>query len=139
MKVQAAPPQNWQWLVDRVGCAITPSFRAIEAVDVYAKVHGMVGYDRWTDNSCEMHVAVDSPMVIRHLLYPAFEYPFLQCGKGVVIGLVRSDNYKAIKLDKHLGFTELQRIKDGHSKGVDLIIFEMRKEIWLARQKRKAA
>lgn len=128
MRVQAAPRNHYSWLVDRVGCAITDRFRAIEAIDDAGEIHGMVGFDLWTANSVQMHVAIESPAVLRSLLGPGFEYPFGQCGRGVVTAVVAEGNPRSLTLVPRLGFSEVARVKDGWETGKALVLFEMRKE-----------
>jgi RimJ/RimL family protein N-acetyltransferase len=46
----------------------------------------------------------------------------------MMLGITPSDNVKACKLHKHLGFTEIARIKDAYDVGVDQIVFQMLRE-----------
>jgi hypothetical protein len=139
IRVQAAPPEHYPWIAERAKLTIGPSFRAIEAVDG-DRILGMVGYDAWMPNSVAMHVAIDEPIAVRHLLKPAFGLPFLHYGKGVIVGTVLSTNEKALAFDKNLGFREVGRITDGWAVGVDLVFLEMRREeCRFIDQQRKAA
>jgi cytosine/adenosine deaminase-related metal-dependent hydrolase len=88
----------------------------------------MVGYDSWTDNACNMHVALDSRYATRPLLREAFKVVFDRLGKGVVFGAVRSDNPHALDFDKRLGFRELTVLRDAQAKGVHIHVLEMRRE-----------
>jgi hypothetical protein len=140
--VCATPPALLPWLWNRVGCLYTEGFRAIMAVEGEApKIHGMVGYDLWTENSVVMHIALENPACFRSLIVPAFEYPFIQGGKGVALATVRGDNEKSKRLCEHVGFRFAHRIKDGTAPGVDALLYEMRKEEcrWIGMKLRKAA
>lgn len=136
MIVRAAPSDHFPWLVSRVGCAITPAFRAIEAVDVRGNIRGMVGFDLWTANSVQAHMAVDTPIAWRSLLRPAFRYPFLEGGRGLILGIISAANAKSLAMARGLGFHETHRIRDGQSVGVDLVVMEMRREHcrWIERR-----
>lgn len=105
---------------------VTPDLRAIEAIDERTgRIVGMVGYNLWTKNSVNVHVAAESPSVWRSLLAPGFK-----CGFGyveVLLGVVYGDNAKSQRFARKLGFKETHRVKDGAAKGVDLVLFEMRK------------
>jgi RimJ/RimL family protein N-acetyltransferase len=143
--VVAAPESHFGWLSERIGGQFTSAFRAIEAVDsATGQVVGMVGYDNWTKNSVQIHVALDSPLALRALVLrhdaPAFAYPFLQAGMGVLIGSVSSKNTRALALNKRLGFRQTHVIADGFAPGEDIILMEMRKEEcrWLPAQRRRA-
>lgn len=125
--VRVAPSEHFEWLCERVGCSPTPAFQAIEVIDRNGKILGMSGYDFWTPNSVQMSVALGSHIAGRALLRLAFEYPFVQQNRGLVIAYVSAKNSEALRLDASLGFRETHRIVDGHSMGVDLVLLEMRK------------
>lgn len=127
-RVVAAPREAWSWLTERVGLTPTPSARAIAAVAPDGRVRGMVLYDGWTENSVEAHMAVDTPAAWRALVRPAFEYPFVQGGRGVLIGRIRESNVASLRMATHLGFDVLARIRDGAKVGEDLVLVQMRKE-----------
>ena len=95
----------------------------------------MVAYDNWTEAAVFAHMAVESASVWRALLPPAFEYPFLQAGKQLLLGFIVASNVRSMALVKALGFREAYRIQDGWAKGVDLVAWEMRRETWEARRK----
>jgi hypothetical protein len=137
--IRAAPPEHFQYLAERAGVAITPTFKAIEAVDEKGTVHGMFGYDGWTRNAVVMHVALDSPGALRHLLRPAFQYPFNQLGLGIALCAIRGDNERSLKLTEHVGFKRVYTVRDCFGGGVDQMIFEMRREDCRWIQQRKAA
>ena len=140
MIVRAAPPEHYPWLIERVGCAITAGFRAIEAVDGRGRIHAMVGYDWWTETLVVMHVALDSPAALRSIVGPGFSYPFIQAGRETAAATVRASNRRSMRLCQRLGFREGWRIRDGAARGDDLVFFEMRKGDcrWI-RPARKAA
>ncbi len=125
--VQPAPPEHYTWLAEHAGCGITRDLRAVEVVKA-GRILGMVGYCDWAPNSARLHVAVESPWVIKYLLGPGFSYPFQEVGVGLLIGITPANAVKAVKFNRHLGFREAHRIKDGWGVGVDLIVFEMRRE-----------
>lgn len=139
MIVRAAPPHHFQYLVERAGVYPSHLFKAIEAIDEKGTVHGMFGYDGWTPNAVVMHVALDSPLALKHLLRPAFLYPFVQVGLGIALCAIRGDNLKSIKLTEHVGFREVYRIKDCFGQGIDQMIYEMRREDCRWIEQRKAA
>lgn len=128
-----AATQRIQWLVERVGCALTKDARAIAAVDSSGRIHGMVAYDVWCENSVQAHVAVDTPAAWRALLPAAFFYPFIEANKGVLLCVVRGQNTKSLRVCAHLGFQVKAQVKDGFAQGDDLVLLEMRRETcrWL--------
>lgn len=128
MRVLAAPPSDFPWIVARTQCALTPGARAVKAVDTTGAIRGMVLYDGWTLNACQAHMAVDSPIVWRHLLGPAFAYPFLEAGRGVILATIPSHNTRSVRLARHFGFSDVARIRDGWAPGDDLFVLQMRRE-----------
>lgn len=132
--VRAAPRTDWQWLVDRTGCAITSDFSALEAIELHPRteglyrVRGIVGYCNTTPNTIQMHMAVDSPVVWRSLLRPGLEYPFLQAGKRICVGVIPASNRRSVRFAKHVGFVETHRIFNGWADGEDLVFLELRRE-----------
>jgi hypothetical protein len=141
VRVVAATPDDVPWIVERAHCAPTSRFMAIKAVDNAGVIRGMVGYDSWSRNSCEAHVAVESPIAWRSLVVPTFHYPFEQMGLGVLLALIPAWNARSQQLVKRLGFRETYRIRDGFEIGVDNVLFEMRRDEcrWLPQQVREAA
>lgn len=130
MRVVAGGANSAEWLEARAGCVLSRQATLVAAVKQGApeRIRGVVAYDNWTENAVQAHMAVDSPIVWRHLLRPAFEYPFQQCGKNVLLGIIPSHNAKSVQMTRALGFKEAHRVKDGWAKGDDLIVFEMRRE-----------
>lgn len=133
MRVLAAYPEELAWLANRTDAAFTPGARAIKAVDATGRIRGMVAYDGWTVSACQAHMAVDSPIVWRSLVRPAFSYPFEEAGKSLILGIVPGDNAKSLAMVEALGFREVHRVKDGWAPGVPLVVHEMRREecVWL--------
>lgn len=139
LQVRAAPAHHYSWLLVRTGYAPTQGFRAIEAVDESGRIFGMVGYDGWIPNAVQMHIALDSPLAVRALLRPAFEYPFLEAGKQMVFGVLPADRTRAVALALHLGFDEVGRVEDGWAPGVDLVHLAMLKRNcrWIPQERPK--
>lgn len=140
MRIRAAPVEHFEWLEERAACNISPDFRAIEALDAEGRIRGMVGYCDWTPNAVFLHIALESPMAARALWRPAFEYPFEEAGRNVLLATIRAKNYRVTRLLQHLEFTETACIRDGWADGEDFRVFEMRKENcrWLTGQRKVA-
>jgi L-amino acid N-acyltransferase YncA len=126
--VVPAPRRVLAWLEQRVGVALSPSARGIAVVSASGDIRGMAAYDGWTDSSVQAHVAVESPAAWRALVRPAFEYPFLQAGRLVLLGLIRGGNAASLRVAQHLGFRLVHRVRDGAAPGEDLVLVEMRRE-----------
>lgn len=128
MRVTGAQLEDFDWIRERAQCGLTPNAKAIKAVTDDGRIVGMVAYDNWTHNSVECHMAADSPIAWRKLLWPAFSYPFEQEGMGIILGIMPASNERSQGLVRRFGFNEAYRVKDGWAVGDDLVVFEMRKE-----------
>jgi hypothetical protein len=126
MLARHARPHELQWLVDRVGCHLTPDARGICVVDAADNIRAMAAFDWWSENGAHAHVAVDEPIALRTLAPVALRWFFMETGREVLVGIVRASNARALKLDKHLGFRETHRIRDWAAKGDDAVVLEMR-------------
>lgn len=85
--------------------------------------------DSWTENSVQCHIMVMDRRALRHGFHKeCANYVFTQADRKKMIGIVPSDNEKALKLDKHFGFEELCRIEDAFSDGVDAVVMELKRE-----------
>ena len=127
MKVTAGHAEAFGWIEARTGCVLTRNARAIQALDVSGRIRGVIAYDMWTESAVQAHMAVDSPVVWRSLLRPAFSYPFVEAGRSLILGIIADDNPKSLAMVRRLGFTEKHRVVDGWSVGVDLVVFELRR------------
>lgn len=89
----------------------------------------IIGYDGWTAGSVIMHQWVANPRYVgRDIIREAFRYPFGIGNLECVLGTVRSDNQKALDLDRRLGFETVAVIPNGYGKGVDLHILHLSRD-----------
>lgn len=128
MRATAATAEDFGWLVERTQCATTAGFRAIKAVDGGGRIRGMVGYDGWTENAVQAHMAVDTPVAWRALIPACFEYPFREAGKGVLLGIIPAHNTRSWRMARRLGFRFAHAVRDGWARGDDLLVLELRRE-----------
>tara|TARA_R110002020_G_scaffold230092_5_gene440880 strand:+ start:4756 stop:5190 length:435 start_codon:yes stop_codon:yes gene_type:complete len=85
--------------------------------------------DSWTKTSVQVHQVIENPMVLRHGFFEEIShFVFVTSWRRVMVGLVPANNEKAIKLNKHIGFSEVARIRNGYDTDIDYIIMEMRDE-----------
>jgi hypothetical protein len=108
--------------------AISSETRGLIAIDANETPIGVVLLDNWTANSVMGHIAVQKPIALRELLPEAFKYVFNFCQKSMMLGSVPADVTKALKLNAHIGFKELYRVKDGWDVGIDMVLIQMLKD-----------
>jgi RimJ/RimL family protein N-acetyltransferase len=86
----------------------------------------IVGYDGWTDGSVVMHQWCKHPRYYgRRMMHEAFRYPFEIAGLQVVLGTVRSDNPRALEINRKLGFLTAAIIPNAYGPGVDLHLLQL--------------
>ena len=123
-------PTDWDWIRQRIGALQVEDTSGIMAVNAdTGETVGACIMDNWTYNSVQAHFAVTSSVILRHgFLQECVNYVFNVAGKRAMYGFVPASNTKAIKLNTHMGFTEVFRIPEGFGKGVDYIAMQMLKE-----------
>ena len=129
------PLQERHWLLipDEGKPTLSAETKGIVALDAAGDLVAACCFDNWSFNSCQIHIYIANPFVLKHgFAREVFNYAFNTCGKGMVIGVTAADNAKALKFIKNIGLVEIFRIPEGHKKGVDFVITQLRKEncIW---------
>lgn len=127
MRVTAGHGDAARWIQERTQCGLTPGARFVQATDALGRIRGVVAYDMWTENAVQAHMAVDAPVVWRSLLPAVFEYPFLEAGKGLLLGIIPASNERSRKMAVRLGFRETYHVQDGWAVGQDMVVHEMRR------------
>lgn len=96
--------------------------------------------DTWTENSCQIHIWIGKPMVLRHgFLEEVFSFVFIQGERKSVIGITPSDNRKALRFNEHAGMKLVCRLPNIFSDGVDGIVTRMDRDEcrWINGQQEK--
>lgn len=128
--IPMVPEVDWPLVNDKIGTRWVEDTKGILAIDDKSGecVAGCI-LNNWTYSSVCVHQWIDNPLVLRHGFFEEIcRYVFEVAGREVLIGLVPADNEKALKLNKHIGFKETHRVKDGFRRGVDTVIMEARYE-----------
>ena len=126
MIVRSAPPEHYDWIASRANLVISSQFRAIEAMNGEDKILGMVGFDGWTPNAVSVHIALERPELLRRMVRVALGTAFTV--RNVVIAPVLSNNARSIKMVEGVGFTRSGELKDAWEPGVDLLLYQMRRD-----------
>jgi hypothetical protein len=127
MKFEAyIPAIHKQWVKRVINPVLTEDTRGVIAVRDDGSIAGAIIMDSWAPNSCQVHIGAETSLVFKYGLHKeAARYIFKDAGRKIALGLTPSNNMKAVKANKHLGFEEVGRIPDGYSDGVDYIIFRL--------------
>jgi len=102
----------FEWLQDKINIPWSSDIRCIGRLREDLSIAGVVAYNCWLEESVFMHVALDPGAVSRQFLREAFRYPFVDCRKSRVYGLTPISLQRAIKFNRHLGFSPLYETKD---------------------------
>ena len=115
-----------EWLCSRTGGKYVKGSGSYIGLERNGKIVAVVGYEDYNGASIRAHIAFEGQLT-REFIWYGFYYPFEQLKVKKIIGLVSSNNHKALKLDKHFGYVEEAIIKDAVPDG-DLHILTMTKE-----------
>lgn len=120
--------RDWRMVADKLGIRWVDDTKGILAVADNGVVAGCI-MNNWTWNAVQVHFWIDSPMVLRHgFLEEVSHYVYDVAERGLMIGMVPADNEEALKLDRHIGFTELCRIPGGYMYDIDYVMLTLSKE-----------
>ena len=122
--------EDWPWIQQYSPICLVDNTRGIVAYDpVNGKNLAAMVCDSWTMTSVDCHIINTHPAVFRHGFHKeCAEYLFTTADSLKVYGKVASTNKAALKLDKHLGFVEVARLKDAAEIGTDIILLELERD-----------
>jgi|TARA_R110001606_G_scaffold186476_2_gene334014 hypothetical protein len=129
---QIDTPLEKMWAKNRTRAIICEDTQGIIAYD-NQKFAACALFDSFTVESCNVHLAIINPFVLRHgFLNAVCDHVFDVCKRERIFGLVPSDNRKALKFNKHIGMTEMHTIKDAIKKDVHYVVMQMNKKdcVW---------
>ena len=134
-------PNDCAWFMERNPVSIQMGkCKGVTAVNEDNEIQGIIMFDSWTENSCQVHIVIENPFILRHnFLEEAFKYAYETAGRGIIYGITPANNRKALKFNKHVGFVELHRLKHAHAVGDHLVIQEVRKEDYYGQISTRAA
>lgn len=133
--------EEWRWIRERARCIACEDSQGIVAICEDGAIGAVAAFDSFTVDACSVHLAIDRPIVLRRgFLSEIAAHLFYACSRKRIFGLVPSNNEKALRLDKHIGFREVTRIPDAMKEGVDYVVMRMDREDcrWLPKIKEVA-
>ena len=121
---------HWEWYIQRVPTFWSDDMGGIVCIDDDTnKILAAVLYYNWTQNICEMAVAIDNPMVLRHKFFErSFGFPFEIHNRKSIIANINSRNIKALNFVEKLGFEFLHSIKEGYGVDQDIMTFQLTRD-----------
>jgi len=115
-----------EWIGRKTNGIYSPATARFIGLEFDGKLSAVTAYTDYNGSSVQMHVAIDHRINKEYTRF-CFGYAFNQLGVKKVIGLVESNNHKALRFDKHLGFVEEYVVKDAGREG-DIHILSMTRE-----------
>jgi hypothetical protein len=126
-EIVAASPDELDFLCTQIGYTPTKDITGI-ALHVDGAPKLIVGYDQWTDNAVTMHQWAEHPRYYgRGMIREAFRYPFEMANRGMVFGVVRSDNAHTLAVNAKLGFQTAAILPDVYGPGIHAHVFRLRR------------
>ena len=122
--------RDWGWINKQVPLLRVEDTSGLVAVnsDTGELIAACV-MDNWTKNAVQCHLTITNMAAIRHgFITKIADYVFTERGKKIMIGLVPSTKTKALKINKHLGFTIKTVFEDVFADGSDYVIMELKRE-----------
>lgn len=95
-------------------------------LETNGKWAAVTAFNCFNGKSSQIHIAIDGKLTREYTLY-VYQYAFDVMKVHKLIGLVSSSNEKALRFDKHSGYVEEARVKDGYPDG-DIIILTMTRD-----------
>jgi RimJ/RimL family protein N-acetyltransferase len=131
--------RDWAWITAHVNCHLVEDTGGLVAIDRHGEYAAAMIADSFTDTACATHITVVNPFVLRHrFLQAAAHMLFLNAKRHVIVCMTAANNEKAMRFNRRIGWQEIYRVRDGFQFGVDMVMFEMRREQcpWLSADKR---
>lgn len=119
---------DWEWVKTRAHILLVEDTTGLVA-ERDGKIQAVAVFDSFTVNACNVHMAIENPMVIKYgFLHEIGHYLFNVRDRKRIFGLVPSNNAKAMRLDKHIGMSEIARVPNALAEGIDYVVLEMTRE-----------
>ena len=127
-RIRINHPGDGEWVMLRVGGVFNDKTDHVVAMHREGRTCGGVVFTGYMGGAITLHMAGDeSNWATRDFLWMVYHYGFVQLGCRKLLGLVASDNARAISIDLRMGFQIEARIKDIFPNGADLLILSITK------------
>lgn len=122
-----SPKVVGNWVYARAGGTFPENVCTAIGLAKDDKLVAGVVYEGFNGASIKTHIAIDDKTYLtKAFIYTIFAYPFIQLKVKKLIGVVDSDNAKALNLNKRLGFVQ-EAVLEGASLNGNLILMTMTK------------
>ena len=115
------------WLANRLGSTYASGISICIGFKENGIIKSVASFENYNGKSVLGHLAIDDGRMNKEWAIYCFDYVFNQLKVNKLIGIVDSNNQKALRLDTHFGYIEECIIKDAGKDG-NLHILSMTKE-----------
>lgn len=129
--VQAGPLAR-EWLQRQIRRPLRNDAMLWAAVTTTGRMGGVVALEDWTETGVGIHLALASPLVLRH----AARFLGLLFKNREAVWALVVDGERSLRLARHLGFTVAGRVPRGYAPGADLVLIHLTREAWTARREK---
>jgi len=121
---------HWPIIMRELPLALQQDTRGVIALNAETdELLAAVVCEDWTITSVQCHILICNRAALRAgFINEVANYVFTTGGRLSMYGMVPADNDKALRLNKHIGFTEVVRLKDAYDIGIDYVLMELRRE-----------
>ena len=121
---------DWPFVLQHMKIARSENTSGVVAVNADTQdLLGVMICENWTPTSVQCHLIVAHSAALRHgFLWECTRYVFTTGDRLKMIGIVPSDNLKALKLNQQLGFTPVGVIEDAFDVGQHAVVLEMHRD-----------
>ena len=116
---------DWGWFVSQLPVFMVEDSTGTVVWSGEERVAAWV-FDNYTGGSIQCHLIVVKPMCLRHGVIEAIAtlaFDNMQC--NAIYALVPSNKKKGLKINRHIGFTELCVMKNAFGGGIDSHLLEL--------------
>lgn len=127
---RAMEEADWPTVVEHTNALVCQDTSGIVAVNLDNEdVIAAAVFDNWQVNSVSIHVAIIHKAAIRSgFLEEVFNYVFTTSDRKMIFGFTPSNNERALKFIKHLGFEEVYRMEQAIDDDTGYVITLMKRE-----------
>jgi hypothetical protein len=122
-------PGDGDWVMMRVGGVFNDKTDHVVAMARDERVCGGVVFTGYLGGAITLHMAGDETnWATPDFLWMVYHYGFIQLGCRKLLGLVASNNTRAISIDLRMGFEIEARVRNIFPDGADLLILSMTRD-----------
>lgn len=130
------------WICKKISMVWGPEGRECVGIVDGERILGAVLFEDYAGLSMKCHVAIANEHApIRKLITAAARYAFIDIGVEKLVGIVNSNNKRALNFDLRIGFDACAILPRMYADGGDAVILMMERKncVWIPAEFRKAA